>query len=588
MPDESPKQTEDVPPVDPFEAELVAYLDGELDTAAARGVEARLATDPAARAKAAALKKTFDLLDFLPKPEPTSTFTTRTLDRIPAIQSGSRPVVLPTASQPGPVRATADRAAGTSTVSSSIPVAISQERTGWPVPHQRSVIWAAGIIAFVVALTASGYLGAVAFRPFFSSERPSRDPASNELPLSDHRLIEALPLYAGVDDFEFVKSLGESDLFAREVANAPDRPGVVVNPADSDRPTGPAFVTLARAFMALPPARQEAIREIDRQLHAEAPATRDRHFRVLEAYAVWLDRLPDAERKGVLGAATPGLRLGVVRDLREKQWIDGLPLAQRNQLLGLNPNQKSDLIQQWRSEERRQRSRWAFIRKNADAITGNRIPWPFDTPAGRKEVLEFARTAFRIDDPKRCRLTPAELADYRSALAAAEKNGAWAWYGKMVHELDGRYESLPEPASPKLMYQDFADLPQLYGRLVDRPGFRKKLAPHVGKWPDFPLELHDELRIGKFGPAPLPPLGPARLSDFKEPVRAFMEAELLPKMTQQERGSLRALENRWPDYSRKLLDLARNYDVRVPGVMLPGSPRLWEATYGVTVRPGRR
>ena len=38
------------PPLDPFEAELVAYLDGELDPAAAGRVEARLATDPAARA----------------------------------------------------------------------------------------------------------------------------------------------------------------------------------------------------------------------------------------------------------------------------------------------------------------------------------------------------------------------------------------------------------------------------------------------------------------------------------------------------------------------------------------------------------
>ena len=41
---------DDDPTPDPFEAELVAYLDGELDPAAARAVEERLANDPDARA----------------------------------------------------------------------------------------------------------------------------------------------------------------------------------------------------------------------------------------------------------------------------------------------------------------------------------------------------------------------------------------------------------------------------------------------------------------------------------------------------------------------------------------------------------
>ena len=44
-----PPDEDDAPPADPFEADLVAYLDGELDAAAARKVEVRLAADPAAR-----------------------------------------------------------------------------------------------------------------------------------------------------------------------------------------------------------------------------------------------------------------------------------------------------------------------------------------------------------------------------------------------------------------------------------------------------------------------------------------------------------------------------------------------------------
>ena len=85
MPDEVLPADEGPP--DPFEAELVAYLDGELDDAAARKVEARLAKDPAARARAAELKKSFDLLDYLPRAEPSPTFTTRTLDRLPPVKA---------------------------------------------------------------------------------------------------------------------------------------------------------------------------------------------------------------------------------------------------------------------------------------------------------------------------------------------------------------------------------------------------------------------------------------------------------------------------------------------------------------------
>ena len=55
--------------------ELVAYLDGELNEEAARQVEERISLDPKARAEADALKKAWDLLDYLPKPEPSPSRT---------------------------------------------------------------------------------------------------------------------------------------------------------------------------------------------------------------------------------------------------------------------------------------------------------------------------------------------------------------------------------------------------------------------------------------------------------------------------------------------------------------------------------
>jgi hypothetical protein len=74
-------------------ADLVAYLDGELGGEAARALEAKLNLSPEARAEADSLKRTWDLLDFLPRAEPSPRFTERTLSRLSPV-SAVRPGAL--------------------------------------------------------------------------------------------------------------------------------------------------------------------------------------------------------------------------------------------------------------------------------------------------------------------------------------------------------------------------------------------------------------------------------------------------------------------------------------------------------------
>jgi anti-sigma factor RsiW len=62
--------------------ELIAYLDGEADARTARSVESKLATDPRMRKEAESLKRAWDMLDYLPKPEPSANFTNRTMERV--------------------------------------------------------------------------------------------------------------------------------------------------------------------------------------------------------------------------------------------------------------------------------------------------------------------------------------------------------------------------------------------------------------------------------------------------------------------------------------------------------------------------
>jgi anti-sigma factor RsiW len=83
--------------VDPLEEELVAYLDGELPEEEARLIEQRLANDPDLRRRALLLKKTYDLLDYLPQPVVSENFTTRTLEKIPAWRATATPANAPEA-----------------------------------------------------------------------------------------------------------------------------------------------------------------------------------------------------------------------------------------------------------------------------------------------------------------------------------------------------------------------------------------------------------------------------------------------------------------------------------------------------------
>src|SRR6266446_9898211 len=73
-------------------AELTAYLDGELDGKSARSLEARMNRDPAIRAEAEALQKTWQMLDYLPQPDPSTAFTSKTLERVSVLR--------PTAARP--------------------------------------------------------------------------------------------------------------------------------------------------------------------------------------------------------------------------------------------------------------------------------------------------------------------------------------------------------------------------------------------------------------------------------------------------------------------------------------------------------
>jgi hypothetical protein len=145
-------------------ADLVAYLDGELEGEAAQSMEAKISLDPRMRAEAESLKKAWDLLDFLPKPpDATSEFTEKTMSRLDAYH------------REDPVPPWARWLVGGS-------------------------VWGLAVLLFAVI----GYVG-------FSWAYPP-EPGEKELE-RDLRVIENKQHYDRVDNFNFLEALNDPDLF---------------------------------------------------------------------------------------------------------------------------------------------------------------------------------------------------------------------------------------------------------------------------------------------------------------------------------------------------------------------------------------
>lgn len=175
--------------------DLVAFLDGELDPDNNEMVEARIGVDPTVRAEVDALKKTWDLLDYLPKPEPSPNFTERTLSRLdPIRQSG-------TASGPAPAKSGA----------TSVPVHQSTTTLSVPPPRtrrQKFVVTIAWLAAFVVA----GFAGYFVRAQMVHLDQQELDARI----LSEQRLLQNVQRYRYVDDLAFLQALDNPDLFGEE------------------------------------------------------------------------------------------------------------------------------------------------------------------------------------------------------------------------------------------------------------------------------------------------------------------------------------------------------------------------------------
>jgi hypothetical protein len=192
------------------------------------------------------------------------------------------------------------------------------------------------------------------------------------------------------------------------------------------------------AFRRLSPEMQAKVRQLDKALYEDEDAvTRARLLGVAERYAGWLSRLPESDRGRVNAAPAGPERLRVVREVLERQWIDGQPPAYRERLASAAPAERTRLLDKWRSDEQeRQRERVLALRVAEEAA----LPiMPERQRKFREEVQKFVKE----------QLEPKLNARQKERLAtAAVKNPAFGYFHQVL--LLSELYKLKPPGPPEV------------------------------------------------------------------------------------------------------------------------------------------
>lgn len=323
----------------PPDEQLVAYLDGELDSETRRHIDELLASSADVRRRLQEMERTWELLDELDAAPAGSQFTHTTLEMVA--------------------------------------VAARQELAAAPGRRWR---YALALCGGALAAVAAGFFAVALLTP---------DP-NREL-LQDLPVLENLDEYRQTDEIEFLRLLRAEGLFAEDagetlvnIAATPDESFVQrrqrvegMSPDEKAR-----LLRLQERFDALAPSRQQQLRRLDESLQEAADAAELRQ--IMRRYCEWLKTLPSYTRAELV-EMKPGDRVESVKTRwqaearserkrisdkdaavllqwireyatrNEPQFVESLPESQRKKLNDLSPPMRHRMVfwemwQQWQSE----------------------------------------------------------------------------------------------------------------------------------------------------------------------------------------------------------------------------------------------
>jgi hypothetical protein len=396
----------------------------------------------------------------------------------------------------------------------------------------------------------------------------------------------------------------------------------------------PAYAALYRegkAFLALPLARQQAMRKLHQDLERLPTAERERLKGWLAKYADWLDGLPTAQRQEVMTATDKTSRLRKIKEIREQQWIARQPIAIRRQLgnpppaavaatVGLlvgtprpmrilaaatamaeGTDLRAEIIHRAKKEEAARARDWVIAARHWDDLTGPK------RPAMPTSAADFGK---ELEDYIKDYLRPVLSKGEQQQLDKAE--GHWPKYPVTLVELAERHPmALPHKTGPNA----FKDLPpevqtrvlkvfddtKEKGKIDSKKGNKAK-QPETFFRNDKNIKAVD-LRLKeihylsatasmKFACAVatfahskgvrMPyEMWAARPTELSNPMKVFLDPKgpFVGRLTSEERGQLSGAEGKWPEYPLKVRDLASKYGFHPPWQILPdigGKEEVWD------------
>jgi hypothetical protein len=315
-------------------------------------------------------------------------------------------------------------------------------------------------------------------------------------------------------------------------------------------------------FLALPSERQDRMRTLDKAIRDEDSATSVRLLRVMERYADWLQRLPEADRQRIETATNSAERLRIIKYLREREWMERLPRATREELEKLPDDRLRTRIAELKKEQRAFRDSWQTAARHWEEINRQR-PQTAQLQQLDSEIRTFVTA----------QLLP--LLDRGEKKRLLEARGQYPLFWETLIELSDKHlVRLPGPATGPTRYSELPasvqeQLPELKTRTPPvLRGVRQK-------WPDYCIGVSTYARNHKV--VLKPQLGPCRPSDFSPEIREFIEKTLLAVLDPDEKARLKTAEGFWPAYPKLLADVAFRHQLRVPGTALPGPSYAWDA-----------